>query len=265
MTRPGDVVRALGAVLALTALVVGVPVGLALAVGWPLPTTLPSGDDLARALSQPVDAISDEIILKALALVVWVAWAQLVACVLVELAAAVKARRAGRVPLAGPLQTLASRLVGPLVVVLSLSGARPPAAEAVPLPTVLAHATSTTRVEAPPSAQASPPAAPSPAPAPAVTKTYLVRPGDTLWDIAEAHLRDEAGRPAPSASRRSSSSTRAFDSRTGAGCASLASSARGGCCACLLTPLGSRAFQRRHRRSFPERPRRRRLRTLGPL
>ena len=82
-TKPGEVARALGATLALVGLVVGVPWGLAAAVGWPLPTKLPSGEELARALTQPVDALSDEFILKALAVVVWIAWAQLAVCVLV--------------------------------------------------------------------------------------------------------------------------------------------------------------------------------------
>ncbi len=190
--------RALAAVVALMGLLAGIPWALAAGVGWPLPTEVPSVAEVGRALNQPIDAVPDEFILKALALVVWVAWGQLVVSVVVELVAAVHARRAARVPLAGPVQALAARLVAPLVVVLSLSGARP-AMAAAPWPPVMAHATAAAPA---PDAQVEATASPSPTTPEASTaepapKRYVVRRGDNLWDIAEAHLRDELGQPAP--------------------------------------------------------------------
>jgi DNA-binding SARP family transcriptional activator len=200
-----ELARAAGAGVVLLALVAGVPWALCAAVGWPLPREVPNGAELGRALGQPVEALSDGAVIKALAVVVWVAWAQLVACLLVEALAAARARRAGRVPFAGPAQVLAAHLLAPLVVAISLSAGRQSAAPA-PLSTILAHATTVT---APSEAHTSEPqvgevevrdVAEKPQatrPLPAAPMSYVVRTGDCLWDIAEAHLRDGQGKAAP--------------------------------------------------------------------
>ena len=134
--RVRDVVRALLAVAALGLLVVGVPAALVIGVGSPLPRELPSAAEIGRALGGT--EISDTLIIKSLAVVVWLGWAQLVACVVVEAVAAVRARRAARVPLSGPIQALAGRLVASALLVSSLSSARP-ALASPPLSTVLAN------------------------------------------------------------------------------------------------------------------------------
>ena len=107
----GDVLRAAGAFAALAVLVVGVPLALAFAVGWPLPHRMPSADTLK-------DPITSSVFVRVLAAVVWLAWAQFTACVLVEARAAVSGIGVpSRVPGAGPSQLLARQLVAALLLV----------------------------------------------------------------------------------------------------------------------------------------------------
>ena len=105
----GDVVRALGALLLLVVLLGAIPFALVHFIGWPLPHQLPTAD----TLRQPFDSA---VLIKALAVVVWLAWAQFTACVIVELA---NARRGvglpAKVPAAGPSQFLARQLVAALL------------------------------------------------------------------------------------------------------------------------------------------------------
>ncbi len=89
----GDLLVGLLAIAALVALIVGVPFALVTAFGLPLPHELPSLALLTHQLDLPA-------LLKVLALLVWVAWIQLVWCVIAEIRAAI--RNAGiprRVPL----------------------------------------------------------------------------------------------------------------------------------------------------------------------
>jgi hypothetical protein len=197
--------------LGLLALVVGLPIVLWAAVGWPLPTSLPSLGDLQLALAR--DALPDDVLVKAVACVAWLAWAQFVACVAVELVAAVRGRVPARVPFAGPNQVLARRLVAAaLLVTWSAAGmARPAsaatAAEARPSgrPAATAEATrSSGPIVADPSALAvDPDARPARAEVGASVaaeageeRVYVVRPRgpgrprDTFWRIAEEHLGD---------------------------------------------------------------------------
>ena len=83
--RLRDVLRGLTSAIALATLLAGVPVALVALVGWPLPHTMPSLAELRRALGGPT--ISDGVLVKALALIAWTGWAQIVACTLVEIAA----------------------------------------------------------------------------------------------------------------------------------------------------------------------------------
>src|SRR5579883_2272658 len=107
----GDVVKGIGALLALIVLIGVIPFALVTFIGWPLPHHLPSADFFKQA-------ITPDVLLKALAVIVWVAWAQFVACVVVEMAAA---RRGvgmpARVPGAGPSQFLARQLVAALLMI----------------------------------------------------------------------------------------------------------------------------------------------------
>ncbi|GHE12167.1 hypothetical protein GCM10010339_74480 [Streptomyces alanosinicus] len=107
----GDFVMAFLAFVALLVLVVGVPGALAVFVGWPLPHGMPSQDWLTQE-------ITVQTFLHVLTVVVWLAWAQFTACVLVEVrAAASGVGLPGRVPGAGPSQLLARQLVTALLLV----------------------------------------------------------------------------------------------------------------------------------------------------
>lgn len=107
----GDLVKAFLAFLALAVLVVGVPVALASVGGWPFPDEAPSLDMLRQQ-------ITVRTFLSILTVVVWLAWAQFTACVLVEVKAAVSGfGMPARVPAAGASQALARQLVAALLLV----------------------------------------------------------------------------------------------------------------------------------------------------
>ncbi|MFB6958128.1 BTAD domain-containing putative transcriptional regulator [Streptomyces sp. NPDC056309] len=107
----GDFVKAFLAFLALLVLLVGVPLALATTIGWPLPHGVPSLDWLQQE-------ITVQTFLGILTVVVWLAWAQFTACVLVEMKAALSGVGVpGRVPGAGPSQLLARQLVAALLLV----------------------------------------------------------------------------------------------------------------------------------------------------
>ncbi|MFL4906284.1 BTAD domain-containing putative transcriptional regulator [Streptomyces sp. MMS24-I2-30] len=107
----GDFVKAFFAFLALLVLVVGVPGALAVTVGWPLPHGAPSLEWLQQE-------ITVQTFLHVLTVIVWLAWAQFTACVLVEAKAALSGvGLAGRVPGSGPSQLLARQLVAALLLV----------------------------------------------------------------------------------------------------------------------------------------------------
>jgi hypothetical protein len=107
----GDFVKAFFAFVALLVLVVGVPGALAVIIGWPLP----SGAPTLAWLQQPITIST---FIHILTVVVWLAWAQFTACVLVEVKAALSGVGVpGRVPGAGPSQILARQLVAALLLV----------------------------------------------------------------------------------------------------------------------------------------------------
>ncbi|MET7987884.1 MULTISPECIES: BTAD domain-containing putative transcriptional regulator [unclassified Streptomyces] len=107
----GDFVKAFGALLALLVLLVGVPGALVSAVGWPLPHGAPSMDWLQQEITVGT-------FIHVLTVIVWLAWAQFTACVLVEMKAALSGvGLPNRVPGAGPSQLLARQLVAALLLV----------------------------------------------------------------------------------------------------------------------------------------------------
>lgn len=116
----GDVFKALGALLLLLVLLGAIPFALVRFVGWPLPHQMPTTDSLRRPLSSST-------LIKALAVVVWLAWAQFAACVIVELA---NARRGvgipAKVPIAGPSQFVARQLVAALLMLTATAASFAP-------------------------------------------------------------------------------------------------------------------------------------------
>ncbi len=112
----GRLVRGLAAAAVLLVLVAGVPAGLWVFVGWPLPHALPDLAELGRALTGA--AIDDQVLINIIALGCWTVWGVFTAAVAMETVAAVRGRSARRVPLAGPLQTAAGSLVAAVLLAL---------------------------------------------------------------------------------------------------------------------------------------------------
>ncbi|MDF5751261.1 hypothetical protein [Spongiactinospora sp. TRM90649] len=181
----GDVIAGLGALAVLVALVSGVPYALLRLAGPPI---APELLDIDLLTSQ----VGTSTLIAIMVLFVWLAWLQLLLCVIVEVYAGV--RRIGmpvRVPLSGGTQALANRLVSAALVLFTAS--------AVVIPLVRAQA---------------PPVSPAVTSVAAVTlheaieeqrqvlhevqkakKVYVVQPPhgrhhESLWEIAEKCLGD---------------------------------------------------------------------------
>lgn len=142
MSALGRAVRGLSALSALVALVAGVPWALWRFIGWPLPHSLPTWEQISQALTS--SGIPEELLFKSLAVVCWAAWAALMLSVVVEFLAAVAGVAARRVPLAGPMQVLARQLVAAVLLLLpvasrpALASSSSPVAWAAPAQTAAA-------------------------------------------------------------------------------------------------------------------------------
>ena len=82
--RSARLLRGVASLAATLALLIGVPILLATLVGWPLPTSLPSVDSLENAART---GISDQVVVNALAVIAWLAWAQLTLALVVAILA----------------------------------------------------------------------------------------------------------------------------------------------------------------------------------
>jgi DNA-binding SARP family transcriptional activator len=121
----GELVRGVGGFAGLLVLVVGLPAALVVGVGWPLPHAVPTVADLHHLFAgryQP----SGSFYIKIVAIVAWIAWAEVAACAVAEIRALIAGRPAWRVRFAGPIQPLIAALV--VAVVLAL----PPGVGEVP-------------------------------------------------------------------------------------------------------------------------------------
>lgn len=194
MTRTLKIIKGLGALALLAALLGGVPWALSHYIGWPLPHAIPSWSRFTSDLNQ--HGIPDTVLLKALACVVWVSWAILVVSAAVEIPAVLRGRTARRLPLAGSVQPLVGHLVAAVLVaalaVMPRAATSGPTRLAATIPygrptqsaIVMALAAGTAPAQDPaPTAAATPPES-------SATTTYVVQRGDTLWAIAERQLGD---------------------------------------------------------------------------
>ena len=183
----GDVLAGLGALILLAALLGGVPLALLRYAGPPLPGELLDPGLLTRS-------VGPETIVALLALVVWLAWAQLVVCVIVEVYAGV--RRVGmpaRVPFAGGTQALANRLVSAVLLLFAVSTVAGPvlgSGPAAPLRPAATATAETGQEDRAAAEQARPPLGVR-----KVKKVYVVQPPEgrhheSLWEIAEKCLGD---------------------------------------------------------------------------
>lgn len=171
---PLTLVRVTGSLIALAALVVGLPLAL-LRVGT-LPDGVPSVGDIGDALMAPDDG---QVLFTAITLVCWALWAWFIASLVVEAGALLRHRAAPRVRgLAAP-QRLAAVLLGGLLVL--------PSATAIAATPATAVAHSATAAPGPSAAHA-------PTPQKASTHTgprhTVGATGETLWDLAEHYLGD---------------------------------------------------------------------------
>jgi hypothetical protein len=209
---PADVLVGFGAVLLLAGLTAAVPAALLTVLGSPIPHSVPS----LSLLTHRLDILAT---LKILSLVVWLAWLQLVLCVLAEVRAAVRnTGMPSRVPLAGGVQPMVHRLVTAALLLSSAATALSPAFGHPAAPQIV-HQVPAVRGTAPGSAGGGPSQAPSrPGPlasqdtsgaggGPGETQTvsahrlrrtekvYVVQPPEgrfheSLWEIAQNHLGD---------------------------------------------------------------------------
>lgn len=179
----------LGALVVLAGIVVGLPALLLALGGNPLPATVPSLEEVRNALLIPDDGT---LALNGAKLLGWVVWAALTVSIVVEATSAVRGVRPPRLPtLSLPQSGIRPLVVAALALFIAAPGLGAPTASAAPAPV-----TAAVTVYAPVTAGADT----APAPAAAVTATpaatteqeptsaYVVRPGDTLWSIAEQHL-----------------------------------------------------------------------------
>jgi DNA-binding SARP family transcriptional activator/nucleoid-associated protein YgaU len=211
VTRPrraGDAlrrsVRALVALVALAALVVGVPLVLLQFGHWPI-TGVPTWEQVQEL---PSTLATDGAVLAVVTVALWAAWAAFVASVVVEAAAQVRGRRRGfSLPsgsLGGPLRGAARYLigsllmsVGPMAATAGVTGLAPAGAQTAPEPAIVAPLWSPTDtapgdVDVALGDDVLSYAGPEAAAVPVAPPTVVVERGDSPWSLASAHLGDGA-------------------------------------------------------------------------
>lgn len=182
--RLAAAIRAVAALALLASLTAGLPVVLGRAAGWPLPTSAPTWLEVRAALTG--STIDDSTIVKIVALVGWVAWLQLVTALVVEVVAWARGGMPRTLPFTGPIQPLVRQLV--LAALVVSTSTRHVPAPPITLPAA-ALAVAAHPAEPPLDRQAGDTPELVPAAGP-TTPTYVVKPRDSLWRIAETCLGD---------------------------------------------------------------------------
>lgn len=191
--RSTQILRGLGSLALLGLLLVGPPLVLAAFIGWPLPTAIPDLDTVQLALRS---GVNDDVIVKGLALLAWMAWIQIAIAVMTEVVAVTRRRPAMRLPVMPGFQAAAGRLVASVAMMTAtISPAAATAASAPPTPIVAYTAPAPIAVPLPiqvPPPMATTPAEtpPSPPPSPPAPTTVTVERHDSYWAIAERTLGD---------------------------------------------------------------------------
>jgi DNA-binding SARP family transcriptional activator/nucleoid-associated protein YgaU len=170
------VARTLTAAGALAVLLGGVPFVLLSWGRWSI-TGVPSWDQI-RDL--PVTVVSDDAIVGLVTVALWVSWAVFVASVVAEVVAQLRGRGGSTLRLGGPVQRLASYLVGSVVI-----GMGPLATPTVAMPAGAAPAAG--------------PVAAASAPNPAVPSRWSPPPPESVGAATEGVVQEGIARPAPAA------------------------------------------------------------------
>ena len=152
MPRRPARLRSLAAVALLAAITVGIPVLLIAIAGWPLPRQLPDWDRVRIAIQQ--GDIPAEVVINTLAVIVWIAWAQLVWALGWELAVNLPRAQNGEPARPAPLVPAAvAGGIGRLVAVLFAVGLT---VATTPTPTLARPAVPAALVETPAAPAAAP-------------------------------------------------------------------------------------------------------------
>ncbi|MCT9080469.1 hypothetical protein [Streptomyces fulvoviolaceus] len=138
LVRGVHLVHGLVAAAVLTALVAGTPWGLVRYIGWPLPGRLPTWPEIEAVLLAPM---STSFLLNTLACILWPVWSAFVYDVVRATVDEVRAFPRPAISHAGPLNAVATVLVGTVIVALF---AQRPTAPATSAPAAAATSTSTT-------------------------------------------------------------------------------------------------------------------------
>ena len=204
----GRLIKALGALAALVALLAALPYGLIRFVGDPLPRTWPTLSAVQSALTSPPQAA---LYIDILACLLWLCWLVLAAAFLVELIYAVRRVHAPRIPGLGPGQFVAAALIA--AIGLGAGAAHPAAAATTSsaLPTSHPAATATTRPNLEAVLSSTQIAGTAADTGGSTSETVTVKTGDTLYAIAQHTLgngndwpllyQENADRPQPDGAR----------------------------------------------------------------
>ncbi|MBK5224889.1 MAG: LysM peptidoglycan-binding domain-containing protein, partial [Acidimicrobiia bacterium] len=188
-SRGATAARGLGSLALVVAVLVLPPLFLTQAIGWPLPTSLPTSDGIERVLRF---GPSDTVVINTIAVVAWLVWAQVAVALLAEIVAVVRGRPRVTLPVLPGTQALAGRLAAGLVL---LATSTPGTALASPVITTPTPVVEVMDLEEPPDLHLTMDTTPGAEPAeatsgPEVVPTITVQRHDTYWAIAERALGD---------------------------------------------------------------------------
>ncbi|MGK2959358.1 MAG: LysM peptidoglycan-binding domain-containing protein, partial [Acidimicrobiales bacterium] len=188
------IMKAIGAATVLSAVLVALPMTLVKMVGYPLPTVMPSWDQISLAID--LGHVESTTIFKALACVLWLVWAWFLVIATCEAVAHMQGRRgAGTSRRVNPAHQIIARLVTSLAVVLTsmVSRSTVVVAEPAPLPAIelVSDLVTTPTVTSTESLEVSTPQTQATA-LDSGAPTWTVRHRDSLWRIADRALGDGA-------------------------------------------------------------------------
>ncbi|GIE89727.1 LysM peptidoglycan-binding domain-containing protein [Actinoplanes regularis] len=162
--------------------VAGIPAWLAIAVGWPLPRSVPSQDSLTAALTS---GVTDRMVVNLLAIAIWLVWAAFAQAVYAELRDTIRGvkdlhLRPHRNPLRNTASILVSSMLLGTVLTATAAAASPHAASGAAIPPrVLPTAALATVSEGPATIHVGD-----------ETYVYVVKRADSLSKISAAWLGD---------------------------------------------------------------------------